>query len=187
MESSKLREYHTEEDYYALPDEVRVELINGVFYDMSAPTQLHQEMIGQLYRKIAEYIDSNKGKCKVIPAPFDVKLEDKKDNIVQPDISVICDQDKLDGKRCNGAPDWVIEIASPGSLGNDYVRKLKLYQNAGVKEYWIVNPEDKNVITYHFEKENVYIETYTFDESVKCGLFDRLSISFPKIIEKIMS
>ncbi len=184
MEAPKLLEYYTEEDYYARPDDVRTELIDGVFYDMAAPTQIHQELVGAIYRKIADFIDSNKGKCKVIPSPFDVKLEENKDNIVQPDISIICDSKKLDGKRCNGAPDWVIEIVSSGNPAHDYVKKLNLYQKAGVREYWIINPDNDTVLTYLFDATN-RIETYTFNDIIPSGIFDKLKIDLPGIMERI--
>ncbi len=185
MDSAKHINYYTEEDYYNLPDDVRTELIDGVFYDMAAPSQLHQELVVKICSMIDNHISRSKGKCKVIPAPFDVKLEKDKDNIVQPDISVICDRDKLDGVRCNGAPDWIIEIVSPGSVHHDYARKLKLYQRAGVKEYWIVDPENESVTTYFFDADSAHIEGYDFTDTVKTGLFDTLNISFSEIMESI--
>ncbi len=178
---------YTEADYYALPDERRVELIDGKFYDMAAPSQLHQEMLMLLAGIISDHIFKNKGKCKVIPAPFDVKLEESADNIVQPDISVICDRDKLNGKRCNGAPDWVIEIASPGSVNQDCVKKLKLYQKAGVKEYWIIEPEDESVMVYSFNEKLTEFVFYEFKDAVPSGILNGLSIDFNSVLERIRS
>ncbi len=185
MEPIEKSEPHTEADYYALPDDIRVELIDGEFYDMAAPSQLHQEMLGRLASIIMDHIDKNKGKCKVIMAPFDVKLEESRDNIVQPDISVICDREKLDGKRCNGAPDWVIEIASPGSVNLDYVKKLKLYQRAGVREYWIIDPEDESILVYGFESKINRFAAFGFKDTVPSGIIKDLSIDFAAVMERI--
>ncbi len=179
------KEFYTEEDYYSLPEGERVELINGVFYNMASPSQLHQEISGRLFRIIGDYIDEKGGKCKVFHAPFDVKLDDKRDTIVQPDISVICDRDKLDGKRCNGAPDWIIEIVSPSSASHDYVRKFDLYKRAGVREYWLVNPDDKSVVVHRLETVDQVFEEYTIEDIVKAGIYDDLLIDFANIMEKI--
>lgn len=100
------------------------------------------DQFGKLNQKIANYIDSSGGDCKVIPAPFAVFLNEDNTNYVEPDISVICDKDKLDNRGCNGAPDWIIEIASPSNQHMDYEIKLFKYRSAGVREYWIVNPDD---------------------------------------------
>lgn len=177
--------YHTEEEYYALPEDVRVELIDGVFYDMASPSQLHQELSGEIYSDIKEYIRKNKGECKVFYAPFDVKPNVKKSDIVQPDIFVVCDKNKLDGKMCNGAPDWVIEIVSPSNATLDYVKKLSLYENAGVREYWIVNPDDKKVVVYDLDKGAHSVETFTFDDQVKAGIYEDLTIDFKDIMSRL--
>lgn len=177
--------YNTEEDYYALPESERVELICGKFYDMASPGQLHQELSGRVFRIIGDYIDDKGGGCKVFQAPFDVKLEDKRDTIVQPDLSVICDRDKLDGRRCNGAPDWVIEIVSPSTASHDYVRKFELYKRTGVREYWIINPDDKSVVVHRFERNSTSTEEYTLDDLVKAGIYDDLTIDFKAIMKKI--
>ncbi|WP_029322834.1 Uma2 family endonuclease [Butyrivibrio sp. AE3004] len=183
----EIKEYYTEEDYYALPEGERVELINGVFYDMASPSQLHQEISGHLFRIIGNYIEEKGGKCKVFHAPFDVKLDEKRDTIVQPDISVICDRDKLDGKRCNGAPDWIIEIVSPSSATHDYVRKYNLYKNAKVKEYWQVNPDSKSVVVHRLVNGEYEFEEYSITDTVKPVIYDDLEIDFKDIMDKINS
>jgi len=142
---------YTEEDYYNLPENVRAELIGGQFYYMAAPSRMHQEILSALHAAIYNYIKSNGGSCKVYPAPFAVKISKEKDTIVEPDISVICAPDKLTDRGCTGAPDWIIEIISPGNPGHDYIRKLNLYMNSGVREYWIVNPMKSTVNVYDFE------------------------------------
>ena len=178
-------QYHTLEEYYALPEEVRVELIDGVFYDMASPSQIHQEISRELEYSINEYIRNKKGKCSLFHSPFDVKLFDNKDDIVQPDIFVVCDRDKLDGKRCNGAPDWVIEIASPSNVTHDYVEKLSLYDKAGVREYWIVNPDDKSVVVYRFDSERPIIDTFSFEDTVKVGIYNDFRIDFRDVMSRV--
>lgn len=107
---------------------------------MASPSQEHQTILTELLVFIRNYLKKKNGKCQVFPAPFDVKLADKPLTIVQPDIMVVCDKDKLDDKRCNGAPDFIIEIVSPGNPVDDYIRKLYYYKNFGVREYWIFDP-----------------------------------------------
>lgn len=169
----------TLEQYEALPEDRRVEVFEGVVFDMSSPSQIHQEISAELSNIIYNYIKSGKGACRLFTAPFDVKLSDNPLIIVQPDIMVICDKNKLDGKRCNGAPDFVIEIVSPGSQADDYIRKLYHYKNAGVREYWIVDPRRKTITVNYFEKNMLNIQ-YSFDSSVKVGIYDDLIISFPE-------
>ena len=173
--------FYTEEDYYSLPENVRSELIDGQFYDMSAPSRIHQEILMFLSKKIANYIDSHNGSCKVYPAPFAVKLFQDNKTIVEPDISVICDQNKLTEKGCSGAPDWIIEIISPGNPSHDYVRKLNLYADAGVDEYWIVDPLVKDVYVYSLREQNFRAVAYTFQDSVPSGIFDGFSINFTEL------
>ena len=120
--------------------------------------------------------------CRVFSAPFDVKLSDSPLVIVQPDIMVICDRDKLDGKRCNGAPDFIIEIISPSNPSDDYIRKLYYYKNAGVREYWIVDPRRKTVTVNYFEEDLVNVQ-YSFDSIIKVNIFDDLLISFSEIAD----
>ena len=114
------REDYTIEDIYALPEGTRAELIDGQIYYMAPPTRKHQDIVGALYRKIADYIDSKGGSCKTYVSPFAVFLSENDKNYVEPDISVICDPNKLNDKGCTGAPDWIIEIVSPGSRRMDH-------------------------------------------------------------------
>lgn len=142
---------YTVEDIYALPDGQRAELIDGQIYDMAPPNAKHQMLVSKLIQKIANYIDEKNGTCKIYPAPFAVFLEKDNKTYVEPDISVICDKDKLDDYGCNGAPDWVIEIVSKSSERMDYGMKLYKYHSAGVREYWIINPKTCCVNVYDFE------------------------------------
>ncbi|MCI8731341.1 MAG: Uma2 family endonuclease [Lachnospiraceae bacterium] len=168
----------TEDDYYNLPENIRAELIDGQFYNMSAPSRIHQEILMELSGTIRDYIRTKKGPCKIYPAPFAVKLFDRDTTIVEPDITVVCDQNKLTDRGCSGAPDWVIEIISPSTASHDYIRKLKLYSDAGVREYWIVNPLTQTVLVYFFEFNDLKVQPYTFQESIKPNIFDDLWIDF---------
>lgn len=169
---------YTTDDIYHLPEGQRAELIDGQMYMMAPPTRRHQQMLGALYRKIADYIDKNGGSCEVDIAPFAVFLNADDKNYVEPDISVICDADKLTDKGCTGAPDWIIEIVS-GSRRMDYYTKLFKYQTAGVREYWIVDPEKNRIIVYLFESDDT--QEYTFLDSVKAGIYEDLTIDFRSI------
>ncbi len=177
MEPTKINEFYTEEDYYSLPDDVRAELIDGQFYNMASPNRVHQEVLHFLDKNIGNYIDSQKGSCKIYPAPFAVKLFNDKKTIVEPDISVICDPNKLTERGCSGAPDWIVEIASPSNSSHDYIRKLNLYVKAGVREYWIVDPMAKDVSVYFFE-QSPFPVSYTFEDKIKVNIYDNLWIDF---------
>lgn len=170
MDALRKEELYTTDDIYALPDGERAELIDGKIYYMAPPNRRHQDIIFSLSRKIADYIDSKSGNCKVYLAPFAVFLNKDNYNYVEPDISVICNPDKLTDKGCNGAPDWVIEVVSPGSKSMDYLTKLFKYKTAGVREYWIVDPTKDMVMVYQFERETM--EQYSFGEEVAVGIYE---------------
>ncbi|MCI9560320.1 Uma2 family endonuclease [Clostridiaceae bacterium] len=174
MEALRRKEYHTIEDIYALPDGERAELIDGQIYDMAPPSRTHQRISSYLHNEIYNHIKKNGGSCEVYAAPFAVFLNEDDTTYLEPDISVICDSSKLDERGCQGAPDWVIEIVSPGSKQMDYFKKLFLYRNAGVREYWIVDPTKKHVIVYKFEQE--IMEQYSFWEDVAIGIFEDFRI-----------
>lgn len=170
----------TLEQYEALPEDRRVEVFEGVVYDMASPSQIHQSISMQLSTAINNYILGRKGPCSVFSAPFDVKLSDQPLIIVQPDIMVVCDKDKLDGSRCNGAPDFIIEIVSPGNPADDYIRKLYYYRNYGVREYWIVDPKRKIITVNYFEGDIVSVQ-YPFESIIKVNIYDDLYINFSEI------
>lgn len=170
----------TLEQYEALPEDVRVEVFEGVPYNMASPSEDHQTISMELSTILNSYIKGHKGQCKVFHAPFDVKLSDTPLTMVQPDLMIICDRDKLDGKRCNGAPDFIIEIVSPGNVSDDYIRKLFYYKNYGVREYWIVDPRRKTVTVNYFEKDIVNVQ-YSFDAIIKVSIYDDLYINFADI------
>ncbi len=169
-------ETYTIEDIYALPDGERAELIDGHIYYMAPPSRKHQKISIELSSIIRDYIRSHHGKCEVYAAPFAVYLDEATNTYVEPDISVICDPNKLDDRGCKGAPDWIIEIVSPGSRQMDYYTKLFKYRTAGVREYWVVDPTKNFILVYNFEKNES--EQYTLQDSVKVGIYDDLTIDF---------
>ena len=181
MELAQPKRY-TEEDYYKLPEEIRAELIDGQFYYMAAPSRMHQKILMELSGTIRDYIRSGKGSCEVYPAPFAVKLFQEKSTIVEPDISVICDAEKLTDQGCTGAPDWIVEIVSPSTSSHDYIRKLNLYADAGVREYWIINPRNETILVYFFEESAFDVVQYTFRDRIKVNIYDDLWIDFAELI-----
>ncbi len=174
MEALRKEEVYTIEDIYALPDGERAELIDGKIYYMAPPNTKHQRLISDLHYQIKDFIKRKNGECEVFPAPFAVFLNEDDTNYVEPDISVICDKEKITDKGCNGAPDWVIEIVSPSSKAMDYFTKLFKYRTAGVREYWIVDPAKERVIIYKFESETM--EEYSFGEDIPVGIYKDFSI-----------
>lgn len=146
---------YTLEDYYALPDERRAELIDGVIYDMSTPSIPHQLIVGEVFAQIREYIRKNKGKCLPVIAPSDVQLDKDNKTMVQPDVMIICDQEKIHHFGVFGAPDFVLEVLSPSTRKKDLTLKLSKYIEAGVREYWIIDPKKKILLVYDFAEEGL--------------------------------
>ena len=175
MDSAQVKTY-TEDDYYNLPEDIRAELIDGQIYYQASPNRIHQRILSELHIIIGNYIKSTGGSCHVYPAPFAVKLFDDGKNIVEPDISVICDRSMLTDKGCTGAPDWILEIVSPSSRTMDYYKKLFKYQTARVREYWIIDHERNLVTVYDFQNDNV--ASYTFTDSIPVGIYPEFSINF---------
>lgn len=172
---------YTSEDYWNLPDGQRAELIDGQLYNMAPPNRIHQELVQQLSRTIGNYIDSKKGNCKIYPAPFAVNLNANDKAWVEPDISIICDKNKLSDRGCEGAPDWIIEIVSPGSIRTDYAIKLFKYRSAGVREYWIINPMKEIVQTYSFGNEEDS-NIFSFDDEISAQIFDGLTVRISDLL-----
>ncbi len=172
---------YTVEDIYALPEGQRAELIDGQIYDMAPPNRTHQRIVSQLTKIIGQYIDRKQGSCEVYPAPFAVFLNKDSKNYVEPDISVICDKEKLDDRGCNGAPDWIIEVTSPSDPQRDYGIKLFKYRTAGVREYWIVNPQKHTVMVYDFEKEE-RSNQYNFCDDVPVCIYEDLILNMDQLL-----
>ncbi len=174
----------TESDYYAIPDDIKAELIEGQIYYMASPRTVHQILLLELASRINNYIKKNGGSCKVI-IDIDTKLNTAKDTIVRPDISVICEPEKITEKRCEGSPDWIIEITSPSDPKHDYLTKLSLYQHVGVREYWIVDPDKRSVIVYRLTDDKFDTTCYTFCDTIPVGIYDDFIIDFNAINEAI--
>ncbi len=176
---------YTIEDYLAWPEDERIELINGRIYMMSAPEVMHQVIDVHLGQKIANYIDDKGGDCIPLTAPVDVQLDCDDKTMVQPDMLILCDLEKLNRKRIIGAPDFVLEILSPSTRSKDIVIKTEKYMTAGCREYWIVDPEGETVTVYDFENENFPIY-YSFDDAVPVNIYDGdLTIDFKVLREKL--
>ena len=174
MDALRKEEVYTIDDIYSLPDGERAELIDGKIYYMAPPNTKHQRLVHFFDREIGNYIQNHKGKCEVFPAPFAVFLNENDKNYVEPDITVICDKNKITDKGCHGAPDWIIEIVSSSSRSRDYMIKLFKYRTAGVREYWIVDPDKHVVMTYQFESDTA--GQYGFGEEVPAGIYEDLTI-----------
>jgi Uma2 family endonuclease len=172
---------YTIDDIYTLPDGQRAELIDGEMYMMAPPKRVHQRLIHQLEKRIGNYIDANGGDCEVYPAPFAVFLNADDKNYVEPDISIVCDKDKLNEYGCNGAPDWVIEIVSPSTERIDYGIKLFKYRSAGVREYWIINPVNRMVNVYDFDN-NEKTGQYSFDNDISSCIYNNLNIKIADLL-----
>ncbi len=184
-----LNKQYTYSDYLLWQFSERIELIKGFILKMSpAPNRRHQTVSQNLNFSIYSYF--KKKSCSVFVAPFDVRLpvkSAKKDTtVVQPDICIICDESKLDDQGCNGAPDLIIEILSPKNSKHDVDTKFKLYQESGVKEYWIVEPEERIVLVYSLQNE-IYIGSKPFSEGeiIESKLFPEIKIEVVDVFDKI--
>ena len=175
----------TLEDYYALPEERRVELIDGVFYDMAAPTSVHQLVLSEIWSSFSSYIKKNNGHCIPAVAPLDVWLDKDEKTMVQPDIMVVCDREKFKRGIVCGAPDLIVEILSGSTRKKDMVLKTHKYADAGVREYWVVDPGKKKVIVYKFVPE-VEISIYPGTGSVPVGIWNgECSVNFAEIFDYV--
>ena len=176
---------HTIDEYIALPEGTGVELIDGRFYDMSAPTTIHQSIAAEIVYAFKTFIAKNSGNCVPFMAPTDVQLDCDDKTMVMPDVLVVCDRSKITKARIVGAPDLVAEIVSPGNAITDVLIKLRKYQNAGVREYWTVFPDEKQVIVYDFE-HGLAPQVYTFEDSIPVAIWDgRCKVDFAYIYSQI--
>lgn len=181
-EEKKQGEY-TVKDYYAIPDEKRVELIDGVIYDMAAPTFIHRMFCSEITFRLQYFVREKGGKCIILSSPVDVQLDCNDKTMVQPDIMIVCDRDKILKKVLFGAPDFVAEILSKSTRKKDMGLKLQKYINAGVREYWMVDPDRQKVVVYDLEHEELPV-IYGFEEKVPVQIFDgECVIDFAEIYE----
>ncbi len=174
---------YTLEDYYMIPGEFRVELIDGVIYEMAAPTTVHQFLVGEIYSVFHDYVKKNRGGCIPYISPVDVELESVKDTIVQPDVMVLCRDriDRLMRGRIYGGPDLVVEVLSPSTRTRDCLEKLQSYRKGGVREYWLVDPEKRTIIVYDFSAE-VCPAIYGFRDKIPVGIYGgSLIVDFSEI------
>ena len=144
---------YTVEDYRAFPEDQRMELIDGVLIKMESPTSIHQDIIGIIHYQIRSFIRKNKGNCRVFLSPIDVQLDKDNKTMVVPDLIIVCDPDKVKRFGIYGAPDFILEVLSPTTGKKDCTTKCHKYANAGVREYWIVDPDRKRLIVYDLDHE----------------------------------
>ncbi|MDC7288587.1 Uma2 family endonuclease [Blautia schinkii] len=174
----RVKRKYTVDDYYNLPDDHRVELIDGEFYDMAAPSIKHQNILMDLSVDVVNFIRQNKGKCSSFAAPTDVQLDQDDNTMIQPDFFVVCDEKKITDKCIVGAPDFIVEILSPSTKEKDARIKAWKYRDAGVREYWMVDLEKEKVIVYLYE-EDIIPTIYGFDTPVPVHIYDdKLHIKF---------
>lgn len=150
-------DYHTYGEYLTWPEDVRYELIDGVAYLMApAPTLEHQDIVGEVFRQLGNALIGKA--CRAYVSPVDVRMpkgdeaDEQIDTVVQPDVLVVCDASKTDRRGIRGAPDLAVEVLSPGTASHDQVRKLRIYERAGVREYWMVHPLDRVLTIYRLER-----------------------------------
>lgn len=170
--------YYTVEDFYNMPEDIKAELIDGQLVYMVTPNTRHQRILSRLHLIIGNYINEKGGDYEVFLAPFGVQLHKADDTIVEPDISVICDPDKITERGCLGAPDWIIEIVSPSNPKHDYITKLSLYSNANVREYWIIDAEQGKIHVYDMRDNKLVLNHYTFHDKIKVGIYEDFYIDF---------
>ena len=185
----KKEERFTYGDYLKWPDEERWELIDGVAYDMSpAPLRRHQRILGDIFAEFYNYLKNKL--CQVYIAPFDVRLpetdesDEEIETVVQPDIVVVCDRNKLDDRGCKGSPDIVIEILSPHTAKKDFVTKYYLYERHKVKQYWVFDPETEGAVIFKL-KDGKYgkPEEYKKEDTIKVDTFPDLEIDLGTIFK----
>ncbi len=177
---------YTLEDYYAIPDERRVELIDGEIFDMAAPSALHQMILGELYVLFRQCADEHGHPCRVFLSPCDVRLDNDNKTMVQPDLFVLCREFDIKNRCIDGAPDLTVEILSDSTRSKDLLLKTYKYKNAGVKEYWIIDPQRQVVLVYDFTNGDLIPEKYTFADEIPIHISQgRCKIDFAAICKAI--
>ena len=183
---------YTYADYLTWLDDKRRELIDGFIHLMSAPVRIHALVSAKLFSRVNKLIEKKRRQCHIYYAPFDVRLpltgetkDDKIYNVVQPDICVICDLSKLDERGCIGAPDLIVEVLSPSTLKYDWNYKFNLYEKAGVREYWIVDPKTKVTNVFLLQPDGKYDlgTVYECNQKAPVHIFERLEIDLNELFE----
>lgn len=188
----KQQRKYTYKDYLTWDDEERWELLDGIPYNMSpAPSRRHQECVGELYRFFGNYLENKK--CRTYIAPFEVCLllkdeshdDENIENVVQPDVLIVCDEEKLTERGCKGSPDLVVEVLSPATAKKDRNEKLKLYEQAEIKEYWIVDPVHETIEVFSLQTGKYgHAETYSIQDDLKVGIFEDLIMNVRSIFSE---
>ena len=183
MEAVHQDKRYTYDDYKTWIDDVRYELIDGIPYMMAPPNRKHEDISGAIFYQLYGFL---KGKpCRVYDAPFGVRLNANEDTVVEPDIVVVCDNSKLNDDGCVGAPDLVMEILSKSTLSYDKVVKFNKYLQAGVREYWIIEPEG-NIVNVHILENGKYVTTaYAETDIVPVHVLEGCKISLPDVFMEI--
>lgn len=189
MTLPKEERIYTYADYLSWPEDARVELIDGTPYLQAAPSRIHQKILSELHRQVANFLIGIE--CEVYPAPFHVVLdleeeidhERDRQNVFEPDISIICDKTKLDDHGCKGSPDMVVEITSPSTARKDKIEKFNKYEQAGVKEYWIIEPQEKIVSVFTLQNNRRFgrPDLYTDEDQVRVSIFNDLIIDLKMV------
>lgn len=174
---------NTIDDFYAMKSDKRAELIDGAFFMMSASSIWHQSVVGNMFVTLASYIKSNKSPCKAIISPVDVQLDMDNRTMIEPDLIIVCDPNKIKDKCIFGAPDFVLEVTSKSTRSRDFMLKLSKYKNAGVREYWIIDETSQKVYVYSNlnEQDDFVINTYNFTDTIPVSIYDNLHIDMKEI------
>ena len=183
-------QHHTYADYLSWPEDVRYELIDGVAYSMAGPDLAHQEIVGEVYRQLANALEGHP--CRPFVAPFDVLLprpgqnDDETDTVVQPDVLVVCDPAKLGRRGVRGAPDLVVEVLSPTTAGHDQVLKRRVYERAGVREFWLIHPTDR-VVTIYRLLDGTYgkPDIQELSSTTPVGVLDGVQIAWDALVTRL--
>lgn len=175
----------TLDDYDQIPEGFRTELIDGVFYEMPSPTSYHQSAIVFLCGKLQSFINVNNFPCRIMLSPFDVQLDCDDKTMIQPDLTILCDKEKLTETHIYGAPDFVLEVILSENKWKDMIIKLEKYMYAGVREYWILEIEQNRLTVYDFE-HNEYPMSYSIDDTVPVSVLDnQCEISLKELFEQL--
>lgn len=173
---------YSQDAYWSLPEGCRAELIDGVLYDGTPPSAEHQALVVEISGELRNHLRAQGGRCRVFVAPFAVNLTADERTWVEPDVLVVCDPSKISKRGCEGAPDLVVEVVSPSSVGMDYFTKAVCYCDAGVREYWIVDPLQQRTATYYFGQDGPLLSSARFDEPLTSVVFPGFSTVLAELL-----